>query len=80
MMQIKVLGTGCATCKKLYKMVDDAVADLGVDADVVYVTEMADIVGAGIMSTPGLIVNDKVKSAGRLPKMKEVRQMIEEEM
>ena len=79
-MQIKVLGTGCATCKKLYKMVDEAVADLCIDADVVYVTEMADIVGAGIMQTPGLIVNDKIKSTGRLPKIKEVKQMIEEEM
>lgn len=79
-MEIKVLGSGCATCKKLYKMVDAAVAELGADANVVYVTDMADIVRAGIMSTPGLIINDKVKSSGRLPKAKEIKNMIEEEM
>ena len=79
-MEIKVLGTGCATCQKLYKLVDTAVAELGADASVAHVTDMADIVAAGIMQTPGLVINGKVKSTGRLPKPKEIKKMIEEEM
>jgi len=78
-MEIKVLGGGCASCKKLYELVQDAVKDADIAADILYITDMAEIMRAGIMSTPALMVNGKVKSTGRVPKAKELRKLIEEE-
>lgn len=79
-MIIKVLGSGCASCKKLHEFALDAVKALSIEADVLYVTDMAEIMQSGIMSTPGLIINDKVKSMGRVPKLKEIKKMIEDEI
>lgn len=78
-MEIKVLGAGCASCKKLHETVQDAVKELNADADILYITDMAEIMQTGIMSTPGLIINGKVKSMGRVPKLKEIKQMISDE-
>ncbi|MDD5018756.1 MAG: thioredoxin family protein [Eubacteriales bacterium] len=78
-MEIKVLGGGCASCKKLLESVKAAVAELKIDADVIYVTDMGEIVGAGIMSTPALMIDGKVKAMGRVPKAKEIMQMIADE-
>ncbi len=79
-MEIKVLGAGCASCKKLHEMVQDAVKELNADADILYITDMAEIMQTGIMSTPGLMINGKVKSMGRVPKLKEIKQMISDEL
>jgi small redox-active disulfide protein 2 len=79
-MEIKVIGSGCAACKKLLGMAQDAVKQLNTDADVIYVTDMAEIMKTGVMSTPGLMVNGKVKSTGRVPSLKEVVKLIQEEM
>lgn len=76
-MEIKVLGTGCAKCKQLEKTVREAVAELGLDAEVEKVTELTDIMSYGIMSTPGLVVNGEVRLAGRLPKVAEVKSILE---
>jgi small redox-active disulfide protein 2 len=76
-MEIKVLGTGCAKCKQLEKTVREAVAELGLDAEVEKVTELTDIMSYGIMSTPGLVVNGEVRIAGRLPKLAEVKSILE---
>ncbi len=76
-MEIKVLGTGCAKCKQLEKTVREAVAELGIDAEVEKVTELTDIMSYGIMSTPGLVVNGEVRLAGRLPKVAEVKSILE---
>ena len=78
-MEIKVVGPGCANCKNLLQKTQDAVKELNSDAEIIYVTEMEDIVGAGIMRTPGLIVNGKIKVMGRVPSVKEIKQMIEDE-
>lgn len=78
-MEIKVLGGGCASCKKLHETAQAAVKELGIEADILYITDMAQIMQTGIMSTPGLIINGKVKSTGRVPKLKEVKQMISDE-
>ncbi len=75
-MEIKVLGGGCASCKKLHETVQAAVKELNIMADVLYITDMSEIMQTGIMSTPGLIINGKVKSTGRVPKLKEIKQMI----
>jgi small redox-active disulfide protein 2 len=76
-MEIKILGTGCAKCKQLEKVVREAVDEMGLDATVVKVTELADIMEYGIMSTPGLVVDGEVRLAGRLPKLAEVRSILE---
>ena len=76
-MEIKILGTGCAKCKQLEKTVREAVAELGLDAEVEKVTEFSDIMSYGIMSTPGLVVNGEVRLAGRLPKVAEVKSILE---
>lgn len=76
-MEIKVLGTGCAKCKQLEKTVREAVDELGLDATVEKVTELTDIMEYGLMSTPGLVVDGEVRLAGRLPKLAEVKSILD---
>ena len=79
-MEIKVLGPGCVNCQKMHDMADKAVAELGVEARVDYVTDMMEIMKY-VMSTPGLVVNGKVKHAGKpLPSPDKVKELIKEEL
>lgn len=75
-MDIKILGTGCAKCKQLEKVVRTAVDEMGLDATVEKVTELTDIMSYGIMSTPGLVIDGEVRMAGRLPKLDEVKSLL----
>jgi small redox-active disulfide protein 2 len=72
MLNIKILGSGCANCKKLEALARQAVEQLTVEAEVVKVTDYADIMAYGVMSTPGLVVNEKVVSSGRIPSLAEI--------
>ena len=72
MLTIKVLGSGCANCKQLEKIAKQAVAQLAIEADVVKVTEYDQIIAHGVMSTPGLVINEKVVSSGKVPTSAEV--------
>lgn len=72
MLTIKVLGPGCANCKKLEAITRQAVDQLGIQADVIKVTEYPDIMAYNIMSTPGLVINEKVVSFGRIPSPAEI--------
>ena len=65
-MKIQILGSGCAKCKLLEENARAAVAELGLDAEVVKVSDMETIMGMGVMSTPALAVDGVVKSSGRV--------------
>lgn len=72
MLNIKILGSGCANCKRLEQIVRKVVADKGIEAEIEKVTDFAEITKYPIISTPGLVVNDKVVSSGRIPAEAEV--------
>ena len=72
MLTIKVLGSGCANCKKLEAIAHQAVDQIGVEAKIIKVTDYPDITAYNIMSTPGLVINEKVVSTGRIPSPAEV--------
>ncbi len=71
-MEIKVLGSGCTKCVKLEKNVQEAVAKMGIEAEIKKVTSMSDIMAYGVMSTPALVVDDVVKASGQLLNVKQI--------
>lgn len=68
MTTIKILGSGCAKCRTLHTKVQELVAANGLTATVTKVEDLVEIMKYGILSTPGLVVNEQVKSAGSVPK------------
>lgn len=67
MLQVKVLGSGCANCRRLETETRTALDAAGIVYDLTKVTEYADIMAYGVMSTPALVINEKVVSSGRIP-------------
>ncbi|MBI5840742.1 MAG: TM0996/MTH895 family glutaredoxin-like protein [Chloroflexi bacterium] len=72
MLTIKVLGSGCANCKRVEQIARKVIADMGIEAEVIKVTDYNDITAYNILSTPGLVINEKVVSTGRIPTPAEV--------
>jgi small redox-active disulfide protein 2 len=77
-MQIKVLGPGCPNCENLAKAVFDVLAEMDVNANVEKVKSLEDIRRYKILATPGLVIDDEVVSAGRIPSKSELRGLIEQ--
>ena len=75
-MIVKVLGPGCRNCKNLERVTREALATLGLDAEVEKVTDYPTIVGYGVMSTPALVVDDQVVLSGRVPTAAAVRELL----
>lgn len=72
-MKIEVLGTGCAKCKRLYANAEQAISDLGIDAELVKIEDINDILDYGVMVTPAIVVDGEVKSAGKIPGVEEIK-------
>lgn len=72
-MKVQILGTGCPKCKKVAEVAEKAVAELGVEAEIVKVTDINDIMDFGVMITPALAVDGEVKVAGRIPGVEEIK-------
>ena len=75
-MEIKVLGPGCANCKRLYQEAQRAVAQVGQPATITKVEAMEDIMAYGILRTPGLVIDGKVVASGRIPNAAEIATLI----
>jgi small redox-active disulfide protein 2 len=75
-MNIKILGPGCAKCHTLDKMVREVVAENKIDATVEYIQDMRKILDYPILTTPGLVINEKVQCSGRVPSRDEILKYI----
>ena len=75
-MEIKILGTGCDKCKKLEANAKEAIKELCIEASIVKIEDLVQIMKYGVMSTPGLVINDKVKSVGKVLKVDEIKKLI----
>lgn len=75
-MEIKILGTGCAKCKALDKVTREVVEEMKLDATVTKVEDIMEIMTFGVMTTPALVVDGKVVLKGRVPNANEVKQLL----
>lgn len=75
-MEIKVLGTGCAKCKSLESLTKEVISEMNLSATIEKIEDIQKILEYGIMSTPGLVINGKVVLSGRLPKKREIMEIL----
>ena len=75
-MKIEILGTGCAKCRATEKIVKKAVEELGIQAEVVKVEDLQDIINRGVMMTPAVVVDGEVKIVGHQPNVEEIKKII----
>ncbi|WP_026486006.1 thioredoxin family protein [Caldanaerobius polysaccharolyticus] len=75
-MEIKILGGGCANCKALERLTREAIHELNISADITEVKDIQEILKYGVMSTPALVVNEKVLVSGRVPSKSEILNLI----
>lgn len=76
MKTIRVLGPGCAKCKELHDLTNKAVAELDLDCTVEKVTDITEIMNAGVMMTPALVVDGEVIVTGKVPKLDELKKLL----
>jgi len=75
-MKIEILGPGCSKCKATEKNVKKAIEELGIQADVVKIEDIQEIVDRGVMLTPAVIIDGEVKIEGRKPSIEEIKKLI----
>ncbi len=73
MKSVKILGSGCANCRKLESVAREAASAAGVEAEFIKVTDMQAIMAYDLLSTPGLVLNERLVSSGRIPTVAEVQ-------
>jgi small redox-active disulfide protein 2 len=76
MMDIKILGPGCAKCAQTEKIVKETVEEAGVDANIEKVTDVMEIAGYGVFGTPAVVIDGKVKSVGKIPRKADIKSWI----
>ena len=77
-MTIKVLGSGCATCKRLYEMTKQAVSELNWNEEVEYITDINQIINLGLMTSPVLMVDEQVLLAGKISDVEDIKKLLED--
>jgi len=75
-MIVKILGSGCANCKKLYTNTEEAIKDLAIDVTIQEVKDLDEIINYGVMKTPALVVDEKVKASGRVLGKEEIKKLL----
>ena len=75
-MKIEILGSGCAKCKSVEKLVRNIVEELGIQADIVKVEDLQEIVNRGIMMTPAIFIDGEAKIVGRVPTADELKKLL----
>lgn len=75
-MNIKILGSGCKKCEKLYNLTNQILDELNIEANVSKVTEFKDIASYGVMKTPALVINEEVKFTGGVPSKKQIKNLL----
>jgi small redox-active disulfide protein 2 len=75
-MEIKILGSGCSSCKRLYAQAEKAIAQAGLAAAITKVEGIEDIAGYGVMRTPALVIDERVVASGRIPDAAEIATLI----
>jgi small redox-active disulfide protein 2 len=75
-MEIKVCGPGCANCTKAESIVKEVVTGAGIDAEIIKITDFAEMAKLGVLSTPAIVINGRVKCVGKVPTRKEVMEWI----
>ena len=73
---VKILGSGCANCRKLEAVAREAASAAGIEAEFAKVTDMKAIMAYDLLSTPGLVIDEKLVSSGRIPTQAEIRQWL----
>ncbi len=76
-MKIQILGTGCGKCDKLYQNAQQAISELGTDAELEKVSDLSQIMAFGVMTTPALVVDGQVKVTGKVPSADDIKQIIQ---
>ena len=79
-MKIKILGAGCSRCRKLESIVKELVSQNNINAEIEKVSDIKEMMNYGIMTTPGLVINEKLKSSGIIPKNEQILNWINEEI
>lgn len=76
MKKLQILGTGCPKCQKLSQLTEQAARELGLEYEIVKVTDINEIMNFGVMMTPGLAVDGEVKVAGKIPSVDDLKKML----